>query len=139
MNERTVRWWLVGWLALGTMAGVAIWVAQCGQPLTEWWMAWLVGSAPLLINLRKKLVAGSSSRRKMHSVEWDLLRRMGLVLALALVVFFLPGSTLTQHFWVALAVWYQVALALDVCLQMARWQNDTTAGVDSPGAPSANR
>lgn len=105
-------------------------------PAPNWprdlWMASAVCLLPLLPKLARFAVAAPYAPRKMLSVYGDMMRRMALALGVALALFFWAEAGLTDRFWVGLAFFYQIALALETTLLLDAWNKSP------PTAPKAD-
>lgn len=125
------------WLACVWLLGLAGTAFPClagerGSWQRDGWIAAAVVSFPLLWKLVRLAVAAPTAPRKILSVLWDMMFRFGMTLALAALLFFGVEAGLTDRFWFGLAVFYQVALALETGLLLQEWNAGTTA---EPGGP----
>lgn len=119
------------WLLLQAATAYPALVWGRGGASRQLWWASAAALVPLLRNLGKFAVAAPAPGRKMPSVEPEILRRMGLTLALAGILFFLEKDGLGAAFWVGLVAFYQLALVLDTGLLLHQWN---TAPAPAPGS-----
>jgi hypothetical protein len=118
---------LAGSLAL---AAWPAWSVAVDHPLRQAWWAALVASSPVLLNLFILPVAELGSTSKIAAASWRMMRRMGLVLGLALALFYLTDGWLTGQFWLWLVGFYQGTIILD------GWLWWTAEAADRPRRPS---
>lgn len=115
-------WWLAGILAVWA---IPAWQVAFDHSLRQAWWAGIVASSPVLLKLFILPVAEPADASKIAAASWRMMRRMGLVLGLALALFFLTDGWLTSQFWLWLAVFYQGTIILDCWLLWTEWAWDT--------------
>ncbi|HMP01970.1 MAG TPA: hypothetical protein PKC45_05670 [Gemmatales bacterium] len=113
---------------LALVLALTAWPALYSAPESPWRQAWwaaLVAGCPLLLKLRIFTVATPDGPSKIAAVSWRMMRRMGLVLGLALALFLLTEGLLTPLFWVWLVGFYQGTIILDCWLLWSEWDAES--------------
>lgn len=136
-----VRWLFhrAGWpfMLAGGLALTAwpAWSVAVDHPLRQAWWAALVASSPVLLNLFILPVAEPGGTSKIAAAGWRMMRRMGLVLGLALALYFLTDGWLTDQFWIWLVGFYQGTIILDGWLG---WTEEASETPRRPGDRAAD-
>ena len=133
------RWCLgLTWAWLAAQAATAYFcLAERSGLARDLWFASAAALFPLLAKLSRFAVAAPKVNRKMLSVQREMIVQMavrtGLTLTLAAALYWLAEVGLTDRFWIGLAGFYQVALALETGLLLHDWNSSPAA---TPGGPA---